>query len=361
MKKIKRQLNLLAILALLGVNLPALAEPYLAVRTAQACSGCHVNPSGGGKRNAAGVAYGQHVLPARFADNPWDGRVNPYLALGGDLRFSATFTDRAQGSDESDFATDRASLYMEVNALPELTFYLDQQMTPTSSNREAYMLWWLKDNNVYLKSGRLFLPYGLRLEDDSAYIRDVSGINFSGADNGVEVGTANGPWILQAALSNGSNGGAENNRGKQLSLRAEHLIGNWRFGASFNDNDGSGNQDRTMYNLFVAGRWLGMEWLAEVDQIQDTGTNIGDVDRQASLLEINRELIKGHNLKLTLEFYDPNQDIDEDEQNRYSLLWEYTPMSMLQLRAGLRMAEGIPQAVDDQNDDLLFVQLHSWF
>jgi hypothetical protein len=34
---------------------------------------------------------------------------------------------------------------------------------------------------------------------------------------------------------------------------------------------------------------------------------------------------------------------------------------MLQLRAGLRMAEGIPQAVDDQNDDLLFVQLHSWF
>jgi hypothetical protein len=116
-----------------------------------------------------------------------------------------------------------------------------------------------------------------------------------------------------------------------------------------------------MYNLFVAGRWLGMEWLAEVDQIQDTGTNIGDVDRQASLLELNRELIKGHNLKLTLEFYDPNQDIDEDEQNRYSLLWEYTPMSMLQLRAGLRLAEGIPQAVDDQNDDLLFVQLHSWF
>ena len=201
-------------LVTLGLSLPALAEPYLAIRSGQSCSGCHVNPSGGGKRNDAGVIYGQRVLPARASDDAWNGRVSPYLAFGGDLRFNASFTDRANQRDESAFDTERSGLYMEINALPNLTIYLDQQMAPTSSNREAYLLWWTENRQRYLKTGRLFLPYGLRLEDDSAYIRDVSGINFSAADNGVEVGLDNGRWVLQAALSNGSNGGnGENGTG----------------------------------------------------------------------------------------------------------------------------------------------------
>lgn len=69
----------------------------------------------------------------------------------------------------------------------------------------------------------------------------------------------------------------------------------------------------------------------------------------------------GQNLKVTLEYYDPDTDVNENQQTRTSLVWEYNPVSLIQLRAGLRAAEGIPQAVDDQNDDLLFVQLHSWF
>ena len=356
-----RGLQTLVVLVTLGLSLPALAEPYLAVRSGQSCSGCHVNPSGGGKRNDAGVLYGQRVLPARTVEDAWNGRVSPYLALGGDLRFNASYIERANQSNESAFDTERSGLYLEINALPDLTLYIDQQMAPTSSNRETYLLWWTEDRQRYLKAGRLFLPYGLRLEDDSAYIRDVSGINFSSADEGVEVGMDNGRWVVQAALSNGSSGGAENNQGKQLSLRAEQLLTDWRWGSSINSNPGSGDEERNMVNLFAGARWLQMEWLAEVDWIQDKGTSVGTIDRLASLFEVNRLLRPGHNLKFTLEFYDPDQDVDEDEQNRYSLLWEYTPISMLQIRSGVRIADGIPQASDDQNDDLLFVQLHGWF
>ena len=41
------------------------AEPYLAIKTGTKCSSCHVNQTGGGKRNATGVAYGQTAISAR--------------------------------------------------------------------------------------------------------------------------------------------------------------------------------------------------------------------------------------------------------------------------------------------------------
>ena len=74
---------------------PARAEPYLAVRQGLACSGCHVNPTGGGMRSAAGNAFAQNGLAARHIDTgdaQWLGELNRFFALGGDSRGSATAT-----------------------------------------------------------------------------------------------------------------------------------------------------------------------------------------------------------------------------------------------------------------------------
>ncbi len=355
-------LSLFALLLIAIFSMPALAEPYLAVRTGQKCMSCHVNPTGGGKRNDAGSIFGQHVLPARSVVDAWNGRVSPYLALGGDLRGNLNVVDRAGTGTLSEFETQRVSLYLEITPVPDvLTLYVDELLSPAASNREAYALLWNQQRDFYLKAGRIFLPYGLRIEDDTAFIRSATGINFSNADNGIEAGYEGGRWSINTALSNGSNGGDELNNAKQLSLRLAHHRQGWQSGASINLNDGPGGSDRNMYNLFAGVKWQGMEWLAELDVIQDEGTTAGTIERRAALVEANRLLSKGHNLKLTLEYYDPDTAISENQQNRSSLVWEYTPLSLLQLRVGLRMAEGIPQAVDGQNDDLLFVQLHSWF
>ena len=360
-KKMKL-LSLFALFLIAMFSLPALAEPYLAVRTGQKCMSCHVNPTGGGKRSDAGSTFGLHVLPENSAAELWNGRVNPYLAMGGDLRANLNYLDRHNTDNQSAFETQRASLYLEITPIKDvLTFYVDQLLTPSASNREAYALLWNKDRSLYLKAGRMFLPFGLRIEDDTAFIRSVSGINFANADNGIEGGYESGAWTINAALSNGSNGGDENNTGKQLSFRAEHIQPGWRSGVSLNQNDGGDDPDRTMYNIFGGFRWLGIDWLAEVDAIKDKDTAQGDIDRIVGLIEANRLLTKGQNLKLTLENYDPDTNVSEDQQTRTSIVWEYTPLSLLQVRVGLRIAEGIPQAADDQNDDLFFVQLHSWF
>ncbi|MGQ0834122.1 MAG: hypothetical protein ACT4O5_04225, partial [Gammaproteobacteria bacterium] len=49
-------------------------------------------------------------------------------------------------------------------------------------------------------------------------------------------------------------------------------------------------------------------------------------------------------LKLTFEYFDPDDDdVDEDQQNRFSLIYELAPIEFLQLRAGARVYDGIPQ------------------
>lgn len=339
----------------------AWAEPYLAVRTGLKCMACHTNPTGGGKRTTFGRSYGQTLLPAEPASEPMGDLFGRYLDIGGDLRTSAAFSNTPGGDDQSAFNTDRANIYLEARLMPErLTLYLDQQFAPGSDSREAWLMLWNKKHSSYLKAGRLFLPYGLRLEDDTAFIRAATGINFSTADNGVEAGLETGPWSLQLALSNGAGGGAETNNGKQISLRGEFVTPRWRLGASANFNKGEGGQDRNMQNLFAGLNAFGLQWLTEIDRIEDRNTISGNIKQLATLFEVNREIRKGHNLKLTLEYLDPDTDIDENQRTRSSLVWEATVLPLLQIRFGARIADGIPQN-DSQNTHLYFIQLHGWY
>jgi len=60
------------------------------------------------------------------------------------------------------------------------------------------------------------------------------------------------------------------------------------------------------------------------------------------------------------EYFDPDRDVSEDQQNRFSAVWEYTPMQFVQFRVGARFYEGIPQN-DLQNRRFYFAQLNGYF
>ena len=49
------------------------------------------------------------------------------------------------------------------------------------------------DRKTYVKAGKMFLPSGRRLQDDSAFVRLFTGINYETPDDVVEIGYANGP------------------------------------------------------------------------------------------------------------------------------------------------------------------------
>ncbi|HKY91501.1 MAG TPA: hypothetical protein VJM11_10700, partial [Nevskiaceae bacterium] len=200
---------------------PARAEPYLAVREGQACATCHVNPGGGGMRTVFGNAYAQNQFAQWPIDpgsrGPWLGNVNEFLRVGGNFRYDARYVGIPHQEDTDEFATDDLRVYGAAELIPNrVTLYLDQRLAPgQSQTREVYGLLYSASRRYYLKAGKMYLPFGLRLQDDASYVRAASGYNFTTPDEGVEVGIDRAPWFGQLAVSNGSGGGAEEDKGKQ--------------------------------------------------------------------------------------------------------------------------------------------------
>jgi hypothetical protein len=355
----------------------ALAEPYLAVRTGYKCMVCHVNPTGGGKRTEFGAIYGQTALPASRLDPetgdalqdgapdpaPFTGKVNNHLGFGADLRANAraTFTPNTDPSQAYAFDPVRAQVYMEIKPIVDrLTIYLDERVSPgAATNRETYALLSTKNREWYVKAGRMFVPFGLRIEDDTAFIRQVTGTSFNSFDDGVEGGMEMGPWSAYVSVTNGAGGGAETNRGKLISSLAAYVQPDWRVGLSASKNF-NGDADRSMQSAFAGLRTGIVAWLASAARVTDDGTPTGRVTQVATLLEGNAEVAKGHNFKLTYEWLDPNTDVSEDQRERYSAVYEYSPIQFTQFRLGVRKNNGIPQN-NAQNATEVFLQWHAFF
>lgn len=351
--------------ALFLLPLAALAEPYLAVRTGLACAACHVNPTGGGQRNT----FGQQYAATQLAAHPLPGEedmlgelLDGALSVGADGRWSYRSSDVEDRDDHDSFETDRVSLYLSAELNEYLTFYLGEQIAPGGAlNREAWVK--LSRDAWYLKAGRIYLPFGWRVEDDTAFVRQVTGINFDNPDNGVEVGYLAPQWNVQLSLGNGTAGAGEVDDGKQVSLRAEYLGGWWRIGISGNTNP-TDTGDRDMLGLFAGLQTGPVGWLAEWDRVEDSGGNTGGINQperqlDIALLEANWAALPGHNLKLTLESLSSDQ-IDEPDRFRGSLVWEYFPWNHTQLRAGFRQYDSDDGPPLDNREEG-FLQMHIFF
>jgi hypothetical protein len=363
MSSLRRFVQLLWVGVLLLPAGRAVAEPYLAVQSGFKCMQCHANPTGGGLRNVFGNTYAQTELAARRLASDketWTGLLNRHIALGGNLRADATWNRVPNQSDSNQFEIAEARLLLDAAIIPErLSVYVDERLAPgNAENLEANLRLWVQPGRFYLKAGRLYLPFGWRLEDDNAFVRQASGINMQAPDRGLEIGLESGAWSMQLALTNGSGGAQETDDGKQVAARAERVISRWRIGASaaFNDSDAG---DRASGALFGGVRLGPTSWLAEIDLISDD-LDAGSRDLLAALVEMNWRIARGQNLKLTHEWFEPDRDIDEDEQTRSSAVYEWWPIEFLQLRVGARLYDGIPQN-DLQNRREAFAQLHAYF
>src|SRR5688572_3261179 len=189
---------------LLGTSITARAEPYLAAQMGLKCAQCHVNPTGGGMRTVFGNSFAQTQLAAKRIgsdEDLWTGQVMKFLSVGGDARANYTYSDVPNQDQTNDFVVEEARAYLDFGVIPNrLSIYLDQRFAPgNSTNLEANVRYWISENSVYVKAGRMYLPFGYRFEDDNAFVRQLSGINMQAPDEGVEIGFETGAWSTQLA------------------------------------------------------------------------------------------------------------------------------------------------------------------
>lgn len=353
-----------AVVVLAWHAVAARAEPYFAVQQGYKCVACHVNPAGGGMRNEFGNIFAQNILPARridVGDAAWTGAVGRFLSVGGNVRGTWTATDVPGQASTNEFDVAEGRLFLRLEPVPgRLSVYVDERVAPgTATNLEAFARYQTEGGRWHVQAGRMYLPFGLRIEDDSAFTRSVPGINMNTPDDGVQVGWESASWSAQLALSNGSGGGTETDTGKQVTAQASYVDPRFRvgLGASVNSSDAG---DRRAYSAFGGVRTGPLAWLGELALVEDEGFAEGTRELVTGLIEADWLVARGHNLKLTAEWFDPDRDIDEDDQARYSLVYEYAPIQFLQLRAGARYNDGIPQN-DLQNRRTLFLELHGFF
>src|SRR5262245_44117747 len=323
---------------------PARGEPYMAIREGRKCSACHVNVTGSGMRTLLANTHLQDITHYRdiipgLADvtDVFNGQVTNFFSVGGDLRLndSIVFQDEpdAQGLvphkvlrgdvEENIFDVRRATTYFLFDLIPgALGTYVDVSWAPGGvAAREVFALlrgvipW-----RGWVKGGRFFLDYGLRTANDTLYslneatqnifVRGRTGTDFTGFDEGLEVGFQPGIFHFSTSITDGSPGDANVRVTTNAYAMFRHIpvIDNAIVGGSFLWL-GPGDQEQYVYG-FYAGSNLGpFEYQGEVDFIHADRPMTAQAPSRSvgSFLaygEVNYLLLDWINTKVTAEYSD---------------------------------------------------------
>lgn len=383
------------------------AEPYLAVREGLPCGSCHVNRNGGGKRTDLVATHAAEIL--RYPDflgrfsRPvewFSGEITPLVSIGGDLRSSAAlfFQDRGVNGrvrndkvwrdrlEQTRLETTLAALYGELRLIPDrVTLYVDQRFSPTTDNREAFALlsgflpW-----DGFVKVGRMYLPYGLQLQDDEAFIRGgrsrgsssaSTGFSFNLQESGGEIGFAPGPLTLLLAVTDGA--GAD--RDVRVTGTAYLLFDDvpvlrtFLLGSSFS-RVGPPRSSTQVFGFF-AGTNLGpLTLLGEADFRSDknSGTLGKSIGQFLSYVEANYLLFGWLNVKAAVDYADSDGQLSRtvggttvletanDAENRVSFGLEPFLNRFVQPRLFYRINNGV-RSQPSHNQNVLLLEAHVFF
>jgi hypothetical protein len=197
-------------LLVLAIVLPAAhagAYPQFQLTTGAArCNECHYAPAGGGLINGWGREEAADTISrggnGAFLHGAWD--PPSWVALGGDVRV-AGLLNNVGGDDGAELAAFpmQADLYARF-AAGAFSLYVSGGVTgavrPEADvvdrliSREHYLMWRPKSVGPYVRAGRFFAPYGLRLAEHPVYVRRFLGFNTLEETYNVSGGLVTDAW-----------------------------------------------------------------------------------------------------------------------------------------------------------------------
>jgi hypothetical protein len=385
-----------------GSAVSAVAEPYLAVRSGYSCNSCHVNITGGGMRTNLIAAHAREILhyPDWFDAltkpiEAFDGDLNDYVSIGATLRGQGAliFQDNPNSNgevdnnevfrthlDEIDVDVEEAVGYLNGRLIPDLLeFYVDMRFAPTTDAREVWGLIYLP-MDFYLKGGRMFLPYGLQIQDDDSFIRGgnngsaSTGFTFNQRAEGLEIGWIPEPWSVVLAVSDGAGKrdvqvtGTASGLFKGVEIFGFSPVNNALLGVSGTRNGGS--EETYEIGLFGGFNIGPITYLGEVDFVQRRVVSASDPSGGKSYhggfihySEVNYLLLDWLNVKVAFDYADYDGDLSDrgdDSENRVSIGLEPFLARFLQTRLFYRIGNGVESA-PDHNQNILSLEMHVFF
>ncbi len=441
----------LTIVLLLALALDASALPQFAVRSSQSCAvchvdpknqwrnpdlrdrkctlncnSCHVNPTGAGMRNEAGLYYGwtqnasestelarrmqawylEDDLSSEGSSGPgtaerYDGiRPHPKVQLGFDLRtmahssFSADSTDTKFFPMQTDFhlairpinpreitegrLTLLATMGAEGSRFAEYDGFTDRFFV-----KEALALYDDLPYQAYLKVGRFLPPFGWRMDDHTAYVRQSLSFDHERQVSGLEVGiNPNFPYAHLAVYttdplvsifeSSASRATPDSDFSTGAAFTAGYRDLLWQGGGSLIYETRDAGSDLWLganwsLNLFPATHpWKGWDWLpviymGEVAMRHRTsegpeGEAFGTTTL-AAFHELDWQLVRGVDAMLRLDWIDSSTEVADDHKNRFALGLRLRPVPFVELVGQYRMNT---EPAGIANDEAL-LQLHLWY
>ena len=382
----------------------ASAEPYLAMREGQKCSACHVNMTGGGMRTSFVSAHAKDIL--RYPNwlpeltkpaDAFTGDINQYVGIGADLRVDMTATMQDKGPvvdnnvafrgrlEEFDVNVNQATVYLNVNLIPDLiNFYVDQRFAPSLDTREVWAMG-LLPYDAYIKAGKMFLPYGLQLQDDTAFIRGgrngsaTTGFSFNVSQPAFEIGWEPGPVSFAAAVSQGivddrdvQGTGTLYSLFTDIPVISSFLLGTSGSYAGTSDGSNGWVGGFTGFNLgpFIykdinlgTFTYLGeVDWgfFNLVDPLSNQRVKPGAF---ITYSEANYLFFNWLNMKVAFDYADYDGTLPRqgsDAENRVSVGFEPFLARFLQTRFFYRCGNGI-ETNPSHNQDLWIFELHAFF
>ena len=368
-----RKLAIALFATAVATALPVHAEPYIAFREGLKCSACHVNQTGGGMRTEYGSYFPQTDMQPLLGDlseqsADFSNQVGESFFFGADfmaveesvLAVDETHNGQSYAQDaQHTFDIRSGNIYLEARLAPErLSLYFDETITPSgASSREAFVLLRGLPNSSYLKVGRMLLPYGIRVWDDDAFIRQVTGFNYDNQDMGVEVGFEPGITSISLALSNGTQGSRDDNSGKQVSSVGSIYLKYLVLGGSFSINETRGI-DRTLFGPFASLRLGPLTLTGEADWLSESGNR--NQDQFIAYGSINYWMRQSINLRVAFDFLDPYDTVEQDERSRVSIGLDGFLTPNLTASAFYKVKKSVPQDAQG-NADAFTMALHAFF
>jgi hypothetical protein len=328
----------------------ARALPLYASRLGATCVTCHYDPNGGGIRNAFGFQYekNRHALEEedKWAKFTVDPKITSWLQIGFDTRvlYVASHTSGYSGLQTSTFFPMQGQVNFAVTPIDQLTLVASHGIVVQSPGfpspyiaRELYALFRGMPENLYIKVGRFRLPFGLRQDDHTSFIRTAQFLPYDSQqdDAGIEVGSVGRNWFGEASFTDGGEPFAEH--AQTFSAKVGRAAKAFQAGASGYHRSAQGTvptSDR--WGLYLSSTRGQFTLLGEcaggtTDLVGPSST----VNLHAAFAELDYRASRGVDFLGKFDYVDQTGGVNTSDR-RYTIELDLNPMPFTEIQLSYR-------------------------